>query len=188
MEYSAKQRQSKVVASIFVGLLVFLSLSMTGTIILGLENRDLRLNQPRHLIPMMLDKPFSISTTGADSNYLQMLGMSFILLRLNVSPETIDGQHKALLSYVDEESRPNLAAVLYDEARKIKSNEIASAFYSTNIAIDASRGTMDIRGVIRYFSGERPLTPSNKHYQLEFTFNNGVASLKHFLEVTDEKK
>lgn len=188
MEYSAKQRQFKVVAGLFIGLLVFLGLSMAGTIALIFENRELRLNQPQHLVPMLLDKPFSISTNGADSNYLQMLGMSFILLRLNVSPETIDAQHKALLSYVAEESRPNLAAVLYDEARKIKSNEIASAFYSTNIAIDPGRGMLDIRGVIRYFSGERPLAPSNKHYQLEFTFNNGLASLKHFLEVTDEKK
>jgi conjugal transfer pilus assembly protein TraE len=187
MEYSAKQRQSKVVAFLYIGLLLLLGTSMIGTIILALDNRALRLEQPRHLVPMLLDKPFSISSTGADSNYLQMLGMSFILLRLNVSPETIEGQHKVLLSYVAEEARPGLAAVLFDEARKIQRNEITSAFFQSKVAIDPSRGLVDIRGTIRYFSGERPLEPSSKHYQLQFTFDNGVASLKHFLEVTDAK-
>ena len=137
---------------------------------------------------MLMDKPAAVSASGADSSYLQLLGNSFLLLRLNVSPETVDGQHKALLSYVDTESRPALSAVLYDEARKVKTNEITSAFYQTKVRIDPSTSSLDIRGTMRYFSGERLLAPSNKHYQLQFNFTNGVASLKHFLEVTDEKK
>lgn len=131
MEYSAKQRQSKVVAFLYIGLLVLLGTSMIGTIILALDNRALRLEQPRHLVPMLLDKPFSISSTGADSNYLQMLGMSFILLRLNVSPETIEGQHKMLLSYVAEEARPGLAAVLLTKQERFSATKLLQRSFRT---------------------------------------------------------
>ncbi|UMX82496.1 hypothetical protein MJ561_00440 [Klebsiella pneumoniae] len=37
-----------------------------------------------------------MSQNQADASYIEQLGMSFVALRLNVTPETVDAQHQQL--------------------------------------------------------------------------------------------
>jgi conjugal transfer pilus assembly protein TraE len=56
---------------------------------------------------MLFSAPFAVSQNQADASYIEQLGLSFIALRLNVTPETVDAQHAQLLRYVFPGRRTN---------------------------------------------------------------------------------
>jgi hypothetical protein len=39
---------------------------------------------------MLFRAPFAVSQNQADASYIEQLGLSFVALRLNVTPETVD--------------------------------------------------------------------------------------------------
>ncbi|WP_301950992.1 TraE/TraK family type IV conjugative transfer system protein, partial [Klebsiella pneumoniae] len=69
-------------------------------IIQGINNYRLQTEQKVAVTPMLFRAPFSGSQNQGDASFIEQLGLSFVALRLNVTPETVDAQHQQLLRYV----------------------------------------------------------------------------------------
>lgn len=82
----------------------------------------------------------------ADASYIEQLGLSFVALRLNVTPETVDAQHQQLLRYVLPASQNSLKVHLAEDAKRIKDNNVNSTFYMTSMRAGRQR-TAWISGV-----------------------------------------
>lgn len=171
-----------------LGLLVLLTLSIVANSILALQNRYLSSTRETIVTPMAYDAPFVISEANSSPAYMQMMALSFMALRLNISPETVDTQHQFLLGYVKPGAQPDFKVTLAQEAQRIKQNEVNSAFYQTQFQVFPADNRIDIRGVLKTWIGNGQPKTDLKHYSLVLTYKNGVTSIVKFLEVNDDKQ
>lgn len=188
MSVKAHVSGHKVVGYTIVGLLFFLALSLISNIYLEITNRTLIDKREKIVVPMAFDAPFVVSEIQASAPYLQMMALSFLSLRLNVSPETAEMNHAFLLSYVRTETHEQFAPVLAAEAKRIKENAVTSAFYQTAIAVYPSARIVDIRGVLKTWIGHSNPLQEIKHYRLQLSYRAGVTGIEKFVEVDDAKE
>ena len=188
MELTARDSTNKVVAIVVLGLLVLLTLSIVANSILALQNRYLSSTRETIVTPMAYDAPFVISEANSSPAYMQMMALSFMALRLNISPETVNTQHQFLLGYVKPGAQPDFKVTLAQEAQRIKQNEVNSAFYQTQFQVFPADNRIDIRGVLKTWIGNGQPKTDLKHYSLVLTYKNGVTSIVKFLEVNDDKQ
>ena len=102
MEHGARLSTSRVMAIAFIFMSVLIVLSLSVNVIQGVNNYRLQNEQRTAVTPMAFNAPFAVSQNSADASYLQQMALSFIALRLNVSSETVDASHQALLWHVYE--------------------------------------------------------------------------------------
>jgi conjugal transfer pilus assembly protein TraE len=187
MEVSARNSTTRTVAMIIVGLVILLFISVTGATYLIFTNRALIHEQQRILVPMAWNSPVTVSDTTADTNWYRSMALSFLALRLNVTPETVDSNHQLLLSYVAPESRDEVKKMLTLEAASIKRSDAVSAFYSSEFKIYPLDGRVDVRGVLKTWIGnDKPITEI-KSYRMDMHYYGGMTFIVRFIEVKDEK-
>jgi conjugal transfer pilus assembly protein TraE len=188
MEHGARLSSRRVIAIGFLCMGVFNVLSLTVNIIQGINNYRLQNEQRTVTTPMAFQAPFAVSQNQMDASYLQQMGLSFISLRLNVSPETVDAQHQALLHYVRPASQNALRVKLAEDAKQIKSNNVNSAFFMTGVRVFPASGRVEFRGELKTWIGDSAPYSEIRHYALFLTREDGVTWLSRFAEVKDEKK
>jgi len=187
MKVSARNSSTKIIAVLILILttLVFiLTFALTWLVI---TNRSLIHDQKMVVTPMTYSAPFAVSETKADTEYYRMMALSFLALRLNVSPETVDSNHRFLISFVDPAVEGEFKTVLQSEATQIKSSEVNSTFYTTEINVYPVDGRIDVRGVLKMWIGNSKPSTEIKNYRLRLIYAGGFTRIGKFYEVTGEK-
>ncbi|EDY1091088.1 type IV conjugative transfer system protein TraE, partial [Salmonella enterica subsp. enterica serovar Sandiego] len=119
MEHGARLSTSRVLAISFIFMALLIVLSLAVNVIQGINNYRLQNEQRTAVTPMGFNAPFAVSQNSADASYLQQMALSFIALRLNVSSETVDASHQALLQYIRPGAQNQMKVILAEEARRI---------------------------------------------------------------------
>ncbi|KJX15464.1 conjugal transfer protein TraE [Enterobacter hormaechei subsp. xiangfangensis] len=119
---------------------------------------------------------------------MEQMGLSFVSLRLNVTPETVDAQHEQLLKYVYPASQNNLKIQLAEDAKRIKDNNVNSSFYWTFVRAYPVENRVEIRGELKTWIGDSRPYSEIKHYVIQFNRLDGISWLTRFGEVTDENR
>lgn len=127
------------------------------------------------------------SASFVDSNYLSLMTRNFINERLNVTPETVDANHKSLLSFVSTNHYSDVLRQLVQEAKVIKLKKISSSFYITELKPNPDDLTTRVTGILKRYVGLRALSETKETYVLTFQYKNGRLSLDRFV-LTKEKK
>lgn len=187
MHITARNNTTRLVSFIIGGLILLIFILALAVARQGFTNNDLIHKRQTVVTPMVYNAPFSVSETEADADYLRMMTLSFLALRLNVSPETVDANHQFLLSYVKTESLQDFMTVLADEARRIKDNSVNSAFYQTDITVYPVNGRVDVRGVLKTWIGTARPDTEIKQYRLDLEYHNGLTRIVRFVEISNEK-
>lgn len=123
MEISARNSSTKIIAIIILSLTALVFILGFAVTWLAVTNRTLIHEQRTVVTPMTYNAPFAVSETKADTEFFRMMTLSFLALRLNVSPETVDSNHAFLMSFVEPEVREEFKKVLQEEAAQIKASE-----------------------------------------------------------------
>lgn len=152
-----------------------------------MNNYRLQNEQRTAVTPMAFNAPFAVSQNSADASYLQQMALSFIALRLNVSSETVDASHQALLQYIRPGAQNQMKVILAEEAKRIKNDNVNSAFFQTSVRVWPQYGRVEIRGVLKTWIGDSKPFTDIKHYILILKRENGVTWLDNFGETDDEK-
>ncbi|ENB5757421.1 MULTISPECIES: type IV conjugative transfer system protein TraE [Escherichia] len=188
MEHGARLSTSRVMAIAFIFMSVLIVLSLSVNVIQGVNNYRLQNEQRTAVTPMAFNAPFAVSQNSADASYLQQMALSFIALRLNVSSETVDASHQALLQYIRPGAQNQMKVILAEEAKRIKNDNVNSAFFQTSVRVWPQYGHVEIRGVLKTWIGDSKPFTDIKHYILILKRENGVTWLDNFGETDDEKK
>ena len=143
--------------------------------------------QPEFTDKTLSRKPGAVQNS-ADASYLQQMALSFIALRLNVSPEIVDASHQALLQYIRPGAQNQMKVILAEEAKLIKKDNVNSAFFQTSVRVWPQYGRVEIRGIRKTWIGNSEPFTDIKHYILILKRENGVTWLDNFGETDDEKK
>ena len=176
MEHGARLSTSRVMAIAFIFMSVLIVLSLSVNLIQGVNNYRLQNEQRTAVTPMAFNAPFAVSQNSADASYLQQMALSFIALRLNVSPEIRPG------------AQNQMKVILAEEAKRIKNDNVNSAFFQTSVRVWPQYGRVEIRGVLKTWIGDSKPFTDIKHYILILKRENGVTWLDNFGETDDEKK
>lgn len=136
---------------------------------------------------MLFRAPFAVSQNQADASYIEQLGLSFVALRLNVTPETVDAQHQQLLRYVLPAAQNSLKVQLAEDAKRIKDNNVNATFYMTSIRAWPAENRVDIRGELKTWIGDSKPYSEIKSYVIQFSRVDGVSWLARFGEINNEK-
>lgn len=187
MEHGARLSTSRVMAVAFIFMSVLIVLSLSVNVIQGVNNYRLQNEQRTAVTPMAFNAPFAVSQNSADASYLQQMALSFIALRLNVSSETVDASHQALLQYIRPGAQNQMKVILAEEAKRIKNDNVNSAFFQTSVRVWPQYGRVEIRGVLKTWIGDSKPFTDIKHYILILKRENGVTWLDNFGETDDEK-
>ncbi len=187
MEHGARLSTSRVMAIAFIFMSVLIVLSLSVNVIQGVNNYRLQNEQRTAVTPMAFNAPFAVSQNSADASYLQQMALSFIALRLNVSSETADASHQALLQYIRPGAQNQMKVILAEEAKRIKNDNVNSAFFQTSVRVWPQYGRVEIRGVLKTWIGDSKPFTDIKHYILILKRENGVTWLDNFGETDDEK-
>lgn len=188
MKHSARLNSNRIIALSFILLVVLLFLSITAIVILSVTNYKLQGDRQVVAVPMLFKAPFAVSENSMDASYLEQMALSFVALRLNVSPETVDSSHQFMLAMVKPASQKELKLTLAKEANQIKKNDVNAAFFKTGIRVYPGEGRVDIRGELKTWFGDGKPDSVLKHYSLYIDRSEGVTWLAKFVEVSDEKK
>lgn len=179
--------QTRVLVFITIGVFILFLCSLIVNVFLSIVAYNLRHNITTVVLPFDNSKKFELKNNNYNLDYMQEMGISFVSLRLNTTPETVHKQHELLLSYVDEESRADVSAVLADEENIIINDEITSAFYYDSINLYPENDIFEIKGVLKTWSGTRQMKDQKKTYQLKVYYKNGQFKILQFIEVKDDK-
>ncbi|MEN3262854.1 type IV conjugative transfer system protein TraE [Sodalis endosymbiont of Spalangia cameroni] len=188
MEHSARLSSNRIIAIGFICLGVVTVLSLSVNIIQGMNNYRLQSEQKTVVTPMLYHRPFAVSMDMADASYMQQMALSFIGLRLNVTPETVDAAHDVLLSMVKPAAQNQLKIRMATEANRIKDNNVNSAFFQTGVRTYPAAQRVDVRGELKMWIGNGEPLSEIKHYALFLEHAGGVTWLTRFEEISDEKK
>ncbi|QOI58092.1 type IV conjugative transfer system protein TraE [Rouxiella badensis] len=189
MKFTVKKSQDRMISIAFLSLLVLLSLSVLTNCILGGFVWRVSSTQKTITTPMMFDQPFVSNSVSTDQNANAMFVRSFVNLRLNVTPETIDQQQRLILLYTLPDFRSSLKKALDVEARYIKDNGVSSVFIINDISVNPQTGESIVHGVQRASTsnGKLVLKDTPKTYILKIQYENGLVKLLEFSEVNNEK-
>lgn len=188
MKHSARLNSNRIIALSFVLLGVLLFLSIVSNVILSVTNYKLQGDRQVVAVPMLFKAPFAISENSMDAGYLEQMALSFVSLRLNVSPETVDASHQFLLTMVKPAAQKELKLTMAKEANQIKKNDVNAAFFKTGVRVYPAEGRVDIRGELKTWFGYSKPDSVLKHYALYIDRTDGVTWLAKFVEVSDENK
>jgi conjugal transfer pilus assembly protein TraE len=186
MEHSARLNSNRIIAIGFIVMALLIAALTVAVIIMAINNYRLQNEKQVVAVPMLFKAPFGVSQNSADASYLEQMALSFVALRLNVTPETVNATHSTLLMMVKPAAQNALKIVLAEEANRIRASNVNAAFFQTSVKVYPAQGRVDIRGELRTWIGDSAPEKKLKHYSLYIDRSEGVTWLAKFVEVNDE--
>lgn len=137
-------------------------------------------------VSMLFKAPFGVSQKSADASYLEQLALSFVALRLRVTPETVNASHLTLLMWVSPVAQNARKIVLAEETNRIKASNVNTALFQASVKVYPAQGRINIRDELRTWIGETAPEKALKHITLCTVRSDGVTWLANFLVVSDK--
>lgn len=137
-------------------------------------------------VSMLFKAPFGVSQNSADASYLEQLALSFVALRLEVIPETVNASHLTLLMMVSPVAQTARKIVLAEETNRIKASNVNTALLQANVKVYPDQGRIIICDELRTWIGDTAPEKALKHIDLCIDCSESVTWLANFLEVSDK--
>lgn len=169
-------------------LLIGFCIAMLSNAILATVVLKAYTNKSRTITPPTISQAFTISDTGVDSAYLQQMATYFALLKLNVTPGSVDYQYSQLESYVNEQRWHQVQPQLLEEKTTIKRQNISSHFTITKAQVALGDNMVKLTGNLNKYVGKRALPTETASYIVSMDYDNGQLSLLAIQKLTPEEK
>lgn len=138
------------------------------------------------LVPLGLNAPMTVSNNAVSSQYLNESALSFINLRLNFDPDSIDENHKIILRSISPGNFQEIKKALDEESILIKKQGISSSFYINGISINKKMLSVTVTGTLVRSVSDKVLKSVKTQFQIDFTNNNGLLLITQFFEVKNQ--
>lgn len=135
------------------------------------------------LVPMNLNAPLMVSNNSVSSQYLTETALSFIDLRLNFDPDTIDGNHALILRSIAPSDYSAIKKSLDEETTLVKKQSLSSSFYINGISVNKKMLAVLVHGTLARSVGDKNLSLVKTDFQIDFKNDNGLLLVTQFFEV-----
>ena len=137
------------------------------------------------LVPPVISKTFWVHGDEVAPEYIEQMSVYFVQLALNANPVNVDYQYNLLLQHVTPRAYSELKSELMLAAEKIKEDNIAQAFYPSEVSVLENAATL--KGRLVKMIGNKVTSDDFATYVIKFSYEGGrlyVSSFKH--KVADE--
>lgn len=162
-------------------------LSLTSTVILSFITGYAVLHEKRVVTPFNANTTYTVSDSGVDQHYLDMMSIDLLDARFNVNPETVNENNALLLSYVTSSQYAEFAQKLNREAKVVQHDKLSSVFYRDVIQSDPEQLITVVKGTLHSWVGYRELPATKKTYLLTYRYHFGRLTLFALEDITHEK-
>jgi type IV conjugative transfer system protein TraE len=159
-----------IILLLFVGFLFATKKSVTTTIIQPAGTED----QSRW-----------VSSDGkASQKYLKDMADDVIDYALIFSPVTAPDKFDSLLRMVSPESYGAIQKHILRKKEHVRKNQVSSVFYPKEFKYKLDSLQVAVKGVLKTFSGEKPVINEVRTYVIDFGMQGQAVSLKGYLDAT----
>lgn len=183
-------RSLSIVVIIMTGIALLTSLLAHRLFWTNQELVKLALDNKQIIVTPMINntnQEYGFKGERGNSDYLRLMGLSFLSLRLDVNSQTVENSHEILLNYSSNELREKLTPILSQEKRSLSVDSGASVFYPKSIKVSPSNAIVDVQGELVFSYGIRKTPSVSKHYQLRIEVDKGLLKLTGFSEIMNEE-
>ncbi|MCX7125445.1 MAG: type IV conjugative transfer system protein TraE [Gammaproteobacteria bacterium] len=138
------------------------------------------------LIPMNLNTPMTVSNNAVSPQYLNESALSFINLRLDFDPDSIDLNHKVILRSIAPTNYQAIKKILDQESKLVKAQGISSSFYINGISINKKSLSVLVTGTLVRSVSDKTLKAVRTQFQIDFENDNGLLLITQFFEVKNQ--
>lgn len=182
MEMKVKAILHKTLERRFHITLIVGGILLASNVILALVSVAAFQHQTIIVTPPLVSKPFQWSKQQVDVNYLEMMTLFWMNLKLNVTPATIAQQQTVLLKYTTPKYYAHFRATLNKEQKAVTEQHISSTFYPDvkAIKVDGHSLQVQVPGVLRRWINDVAMPEISKTYLIQFHYSNGQLLLNGF--------
>lgn len=188
MHHSNKIDLLSIIKSLNALLLIGFILAMLSNVILAGVVFNAFTNKSRTLTPPVISQAFTVSDGEVDAAYLEMMAEYFTLLKLNVTPGSVERQYKQLGHYISETTWHQMQPLLSEDAATIKRQNISSQFTIEKTQVALDKGLVKLTGTLNKYVGKRALEPETVSYVAAMRYEDGQLSLLTLKKVKKEAK
>lgn len=124
-------------------------------------------------LPAFVSKPFYVSQSALSAAYLKNLTQTFVLLRLNYNPATLQGQLNSILTFVAPQSYTRFKAQMAQEIKIAKLDDVALKFTPLSYTVNAHNLSVEVSGTLNRYVGSVNLPPETIHWQVGYEYQGG---------------
>lgn len=139
------------------------------------------------MVPPVMTHQASVSLVKPDESYVVQMGLFWLGLKLNISSDNVEQNHRILKSHIHPDAWGALQNILEQEAHYVQKNKITSVFYPTNQEIDLDRLRLRVTGKLQKRVGERLISDKTAHFVMQFYYHNGALQIIDMFQHVDKK-
>ncbi len=168
--------------NIIAGLaLIFLIIILLQTLLLFFKKERVIVSPPE------LKQSYWIEGDRFSNSYLEEMALFFSHLMLDVTEANILQQGDILLRYVLPESYGEFKAKLFQDEKRLKSQQLSLQFTPITIEFVAPL-TMDVNGFLANYIGAKKVSQFQETYRVTFSHKKGRLFLRSFQIIKSEQK
>ena len=188
MHHSNKIDLLSITKSLNALLLIGFSFAMLSNVVLAGVVFNAFTSKSRTLTPPVISQAFTVSDGEVDAPYLEMMAEYFTLLKLNVTPGSVERQYKQLGHYISETTWHDMQPLLSDDAAIMKRQNISSQFTVEKTQVALDKGLVKLTGTLNKYVGKRALPPETVSYVVAMSYEDGQLALLTLKKVKKEAK
>jgi conjugal transfer pilus assembly protein TraE len=164
----------------FLRLLV---LVLTGTVIVeGTLMLKMMDKQKVIVVPLNIDRKFSVTGTTASPEYIEMMVRQSIYLKENFTPETVKENFEAFLTLISPDYYHQVETDLLAQAEKYARYHVSQVFFIKDIVI-RKNNTAEVKGIRKTFVSDKLVKQESTALRIAFRVKNGRFEVTGYEEV-----
>lgn len=138
------------------------------------------------LVPT-LSKALTISKSGINADYLELVTRDAALMLLNRSPESLDYWMAQILELAAPAHHGELKAALVRIVEEQRGSDVAQAFVIKELNVDPERQTSQVSGTLKTFVGAQVIASDERKFRFTWTYQGLRLGLAGFAQLATEE-
>lgn len=138
------------------------------------------------LVPT-LSKALTISKSGINADYLELVTRDAALMLLNRSPESLDYWMAQILELAAPAHHGELKAELVRIVEEQRGSDVAQAFVIKKLNVDPDRQTSEVSGTLKTFVGAQVIASDERKFRFTWTYQGVRLGLAGFAQLATEE-
>jgi type IV conjugative transfer system protein TraE len=160
----------------FLILVLVMVIAVEGAIMLNLMDK-----QRVIVIPINVDRKFSITGDSSSPEYVEMMVRQIVYLKENFTPETVKENFKAFLSLISPRYYNQVEEKLMNTANELIKYQISQVFFPKEVFVKGNTAT--VTGIKKIYAGEHLAEQKPVKIKISFKINQGKFEVLKYEEV-----
>lgn len=136
------------------------------------------------LVPITSER-LSITSSGPDTQYLELVTRDTALMLLNRSPEGLEYWMGSILKLADPAAHGRLKAELLKIVEEQRGSDISQAFVIRRMDVDPGELTSTVTGTLKTFVGAQVIASNDRSFRLSWSRRGLSLALTGFEQLPD---